>query len=130
MGNIISNCCSNSLIFSTKNYFCGQQKRIYSRELILTGFGQPNFASGRRHYIRVNFARGEIFCRLIRSLLLFFTLENSYSRPHLIFLNGFTATNGASPSFQGSCLTHSNFRLKMSYIFLKSSPLSINSPVP
>jgi hypothetical protein len=26
MGNIISNCCSNSLIFSTKNYFCAQQK--------------------------------------------------------------------------------------------------------
>lgn len=25
MGNIISNCCSNSLIFSIKNYFCGQQ---------------------------------------------------------------------------------------------------------
>lgn len=92
MGNIISNCCSNSLIFSIKNYFCGQQK------------------SGMRHYKRVNFASGEIFYRLIRSLILFFTLENSYSKPQLIFLNGFTATNGASPSFQGSCLTHSNLR--------------------
>jgi hypothetical protein len=71
MGNIISNCCSNSLIFSVKNYFCGQQNRS----------------------IRVNFARGEIFYR-----------------PQLIFLNGFTATNGASPSLQGSCLTHSNLR--------------------
>jgi hypothetical protein len=26
MGNIISNCCSNSLIFSIKNYFCWANK--------------------------------------------------------------------------------------------------------
>jgi hypothetical protein len=70
MGNIISNCCSNSLIFSIKNYFCGAYK-IDLFELILL----------------------EIFYR-----------------PQLIFLNGFTATNGASPSLQGSCLTHSNLR--------------------
>jgi hypothetical protein len=87
MGNIISNCCSNSLIFSIKNYFCGPSKSI--QELIL---------------------RGEIFYRLIRNLLIFFRLENSYSKPQLIFVNGFTTTNGASPSFQGSCLTHSNLR--------------------
>ena len=77
MGNIISNCCSNSLIFSIKNYFCGQQNQ--ERALI---FQEEKF----------------------------FMLDNSYSKPQLIFLNGFTATNGASPSLQGSCLTHSNLR--------------------
>lgn len=50
MGNIISNCCSNSLIYNIKNYFCGPSKSIYSR-----------VNSYRRHYKRVNFARGEIF---------------------------------------------------------------------
>jgi hypothetical protein len=88
MGNIISNCCSNSLIFSIKNYFCGAYK-IDLFELIL---------------------QEEKFFSVCRKSPPIFTLENSYSKPQLIFLNGFTATNGASPSLQGSCLTHSNLR--------------------
>ncbi len=92
MGNIISNCCSNSLIFSIK----------------IISVANKNLGLGIINELILQ--EEKFFYRLIRSLLLFFTLENSYSKPQLIFLNGFTATNGASPSFQGSCLTHSNLR--------------------
>jgi len=37
MGNIVSNDCSNSLVFRIKNYSHGSSKSFYTREVIPTG---------------------------------------------------------------------------------------------
>src|ERR671919_3146770 len=65
----------------------------------------------------------------IESMLVRFRLLYSYN-PQLILLKIFTLIKGASPSFHGSFLTHSNLVSNILYNLLNSTPFSMITALP